>query len=443
MWSFAVVTAPGLPFMFSSLLLLIALAYAVQSWREYRFERSIQALIDRYQATDQDIHDFISITAHYLNTPVAILQNALDLLQSQKLVTALTYASLSDQLKDLGQFASGLQHATQESLADTQAVTANTMPDSHKGKTELSILVALKDRPVWISLLAVAIIIAGADITLTLTGAYTVSGLRAVNQLAFFILCLILILVSGYLYHKHKAGRQKQADLLQKVRNLHQTKQAFLDESSQKLQDYIDFLTINSSELQAHSDQSKLYLNGLAMLTELGGALGFVTTHAGAVNTATSSLVAPAIQAVLPGLQQQAQVRNITLEVDTPSALAARAEPEHIGKLTEILVGNAIKFTPEGGKVSLRVKAAGQHVTLVVTDAGPGLSDSARQHLFEPFSRGTSTETYDSQGLGMGLYNAQFLVRSLGGIIKLQAARPIGTVVTITLPGSKLAKLPG
>ncbi len=443
LWSFAVVTAPGLPFMFVSLLLLIALAYAIQSWREYRFERSVQALIDRYQATDQHIHDFINITAHYLNTPVAILQNALDLLQSQQLVAALTYTSLADQLKELGQFASGLQHTTQESLANTQSTAANTMPGSHKANSKLTALIALKDRPVWISLLAVAIVIAVVDITLTLTGAYIVSGLRVINQLAFFIFCLILILVSGYLYHKHKTRRQKQVDLLREIRNLHQTKQAFLDESSQKLQSYIDFLTTNSSELQAHPEQSKLYLNGLAMLTELGRALGFVTTHAGAVNTTTTSLVAPAIQAVLPGLQQQAQARNITLEVDTPSALTAQAEPEHLGELTEILVGNAIKFSPEGSKVSLQVKATGQHVTIAVTDAGSGLSDSARQHLFEPFSRGTSTETYDSQGLGMGLYNAQFLVQSLGGIIKLQATRPTGTLATITLHSGKLAKLPG
>lgn len=429
--------------MFISLLLLIALAYAIQSWREYRFERSVQALIDRYQATDQHIHDFINITAHYLNTPVAILQNALDLLQSQQLVAALTYTSLADQLKELGQFASGLQHTTQESLANTQSTAANTMPGSHKANSKLTALIALKDRPVWISLLAVAIVIAVVDITLTLTGAYIVSGLRVINQLAFFIFCIILILVSGYLYHKHKTRRQKQADLLREIRNLHQTKQAFLDESSQKLQSYIDFLTTNSSELQAHPEQSKLYLNGLAMLTELGRALGFVTTHAGAVNTTTTSLVAPAIQAVLPGLQQQAQARNITLEVDTPSALTAQAEPEHLGELTEILVGNAIKFSPEGSKVSLQVKATGQHVTIAVTDAGSGLSDSARQHLFEPFSRGTSTETYDSQGLGMGLYNAQFLVQSLGGIIKLQATRPTGTLATITLHSGKLAKLPG
>lgn len=92
------------------------------------------------------------------------------------------------------------------------------------------------------------------------------------------------------------------------------------------------------------------------------------------------------------------------------------------------LVGNAIKFTPEGGfiRVSYSVtdRKIRQELRFVVTDNGPGISVESQKMLFKPFSQGTRDATRIHGGTGLGLFLARRLARGLGGDISLIQSTP-------------------
>src|SRR5205085_3769522 len=102
-------------------------------------------------------------------------------------------------------------------------------------------------------------------------------------------------------------------------------------------------------------------------------------------------------------------------------------------ELARNLLHNAIKHTPVGGTLSVRVLADGRSAAFVVSDSGPGISAELQARLFQPFSSGDVRS-----GSGLGLAICQEIVRALGGTIALENREKDGRVVglgaTVRLP---------
>jgi PAS domain S-box-containing protein len=99
------------------------------------------------------------------------------------------------------------------------------------------------------------------------------------------------------------------------------------------------------------------------------------------------------------------------------------------------LLQNAIKFTPEGGRVELRMKRAGQRVHLIVSDTGRGIEPDFLPSVFDRFSQGDMSRTRRHSGLGLGLALAKQLVEMHGGTIEaVSAGAGRGATFTVTLP---------
>jgi CheY-like chemotaxis protein len=96
---------------------------------------------------------------------------------------------------------------------------------------------------------------------------------------------------------------------------------------------------------------------------------------------------------------------------------------------------NAIKFTPEGGRVELRMKRAGQRVHLIVSDTGRGIEPDFLPAVFDRFSQGDMSRTRRHGGLGLGLALAKQLVEMHGGTIEVASeGAGKGSTFTVTLP---------
>jgi PAS domain S-box-containing protein len=99
------------------------------------------------------------------------------------------------------------------------------------------------------------------------------------------------------------------------------------------------------------------------------------------------------------------------------------------------LLQNAIKFTPEGGRVELQMKRAGQRVRLIVSDTGRGIETDFLPSVFDRFSQGDMSRTRRHGGLGLGLALAKQLVEMHGGTIEASSAGAgRGATFTVTLP---------
>jgi signal transduction histidine kinase len=99
------------------------------------------------------------------------------------------------------------------------------------------------------------------------------------------------------------------------------------------------------------------------------------------------------------------------------------------------LVGNALKFTPEDGRVTVAVEPQGDFVRFSVRDTGPGISAEALPHLFEPFWQAKGAAR---QGTGLGLSISRALVEAHGGWLEVESEQGRGSTFSFTLPRAPL-----
>ena len=97
------------------------------------------------------------------------------------------------------------------------------------------------------------------------------------------------------------------------------------------------------------------------------------------------------------------------------------------------IVDNAIKYTPEGGRIRVRVGASAGEAVLEVSDTGPGVSPEAGARIFDRFYRATHPRD-DLSGSGLGLSIAKWAVEVNGGRLSLEPAPGGGSTFRITLP---------
>jgi len=123
---------------------------------------------------------------------------------------------------------------------------------------------------------------------------------------------------------------------------------------------------------------------------------------------------------------------SVILATDLSPALPAiDADEERILEVLENLLGNAVKFTPAGGSVTVGASARAAEVTIWVQDNGPGLSPEQQTHLFDRFWQGTKG---DRRGAGLGLTICRAIVEAHGGRIWAQSNAGEGTTVFFTIP---------
>lgn len=142
--------------------------------------------------------------------------------------------------------------------------------------------------------------------------------------------------------------------------------------------------------------------------------------------------VAPLVSEVVQLHAPIAEAKSIRLEAKLDDFLPQiRCDRGRILQVLSNLIGNAIKFTPEGGAISVRAFRGASDVLFAVTDTGPGMSDEHQAHVFESYWQ---AEPRAGHGLGLGLSIAKGLVESHGGKIWVESRIGHGSTFFVSLP---------
>jgi two-component system sensor histidine kinase VicK len=117
-----------------------------------------------------------------------------------------------------------------------------------------------------------------------------------------------------------------------------------------------------------------------------------------------------------------------------------QATVEGLDRIFNNLVSNAVKYTPEGGKVDVTLIRTAEGVTVEVEDSGIGIPEEAMSQLFEEFFRAPNAKSIEREGTGLGLSIVRDTVHNLGGQVSVKSKLGSGTKFTVTLPlaGQKL-----
>jgi signal transduction histidine kinase len=138
------------------------------------------------------------------------------------------------------------------------------------------------------------------------------------------------------------------------------------------------------------------------------------------------------LDATLETFGPLAAERSIALELDAGNGdLAFWGDPERVGQVLSNLVSNALKFTPEGGRVTVRAVESGFHTRIEVRDTGPGI---ASQHLPRVFDRFWRADAEGRRGTGLGLYIAKGIVETHRGRIWAESRVGAGSAFIFELP---------
>jgi signal transduction histidine kinase len=126
---------------------------------------------------------------------------------------------------------------------------------------------------------------------------------------------------------------------------------------------------------------------------------------------------------------------NLTIELaDAPEPLSVAADADPIEQVLVNLVDNAVKYSPDGGRIEVRVVRAGDRVRFSVRDEGLGIPPAAQDAIFEKFHRLDPNLTRGVGGTGLGLYICRGLVERMGGRIWVSSALGRGSTFTFELP---------
>lgn len=132
--------------------------------------------------------------------------------------------------------------------------------------------------------------------------------------------------------------------------------------------------------------------------------------------------------------QTLASSREITLEVGAPAMVPdVLADPDSIRRVLANLVGNALRYTPDSGRIALRARPLPHHVRFEVQDSGPGIAPEHRDRVFDRFYRIPGHEGPDG-GAGLGLAIARDLIEHNGGHIGVESEVGRGSTFWFTLP---------
>jgi len=134
-----------------------------------------------------------------------------------------------------------------------------------------------------------------------------------------------------------------------------------------------------------------------------------------------------------------ADEKNIPLRVEAADAVHVEGDRYRLQQVVVNLLDNAVKYTPEGGSVNVKVGADGDKAVLTVTDSGIGIPQEAQTHIFERFYRTDKARSRQMGGTGLGLSIVKSIGAAHGGQVSVQSAEGRGSTFRFEIPRSSVS----
>ncbi|MGD0719776.1 MAG: ATP-binding protein [Roseiarcus sp.] len=182
---------------------------------------------------------------------------------------------------------------------------------------------------------------------------------------------------------------------------------------------------------------SHIHESGQYLLHVFSDVLDMSRLEAGRVRLHRSEFgVEAAIRNAVRDIEATAQAKSLVIDIEANPSDLINADREAVERILVTLLRNAVKFTPDGGAISIGAQAFDEQIYIYVEDTGLGIATDDLSRLGRPFEQADMTLSNGMKGSGLGLAIANSLVELHGGSLRINSALGAGTVVLVALPKS-------
>lgn len=417
--------AVAIPYASIAFLGAFAVIYLYQGIQEANSRRRLLALQKRYKRTDELRKNYIDMTSHYLNTPIAKMQTTLDYLVSTKSITANSVSAAKQRIARLNQHAKMLLGSTEVSGADSKTFASNISKRS-----------SLFGPGTLVPMAGVLLVTLIINALFVWADKYDATVATLVIQSSFYVLSAAALFVAYNRFRTQKYATEATVQQINLEKQLTQSQSNFIANSSKTLED--DLLELDHlATTLTNVPKSEGFTNGVRSLKDAVAKLGYLnslTSHA-IVPTIPNQTIKDLAYEVINSLKAYADERHIGLDVVIEPGLTVLVDIDGFKQLLESTVHNAIKFSNPSGNVDVNIARHDKdNVKITVKDNGAGIPKDKLGQIFEPFGRATDSKQYDYEGIGLDLYMDKLIAEQCGGSIAIDSATGKGTTVTIILP---------
>ena len=402
--------ALGFPWLLLFLLLFLAIRLVWQARREVQANHRLRELLKRRQLLNEEETNFVSLASHYLNTPITIIQGAIDVLYTTKKLPQTTAKKLQDMTKAIASKAKSIAANLNEGQAETKStITPADMPKS------------IVMRPAVIAALsAVTGLVILSNWLFIGAGTLQPSLINIVTQLVALGV-LIQFVVSSQRYRAHSAQDLALVQAqLEQINRLEKTRDEFLHQTVSELSTDVETLRKYLSATGGLSNpQVKDGINRLKALLGRLDLLATIERSAKKLQKSTFSL-GGLTGGIKTAYAKELKAQGIDLDITSTQSFNVRQNREMLDLVITAMVDNAIKFAPKkDAKIVVSATRSGEQIKIRVSDNGPGVPADKVEALFKPFSRTQSALKFDYEGQGLSLYLAKLILGKNDGTIAL------------------------
>jgi signal transduction histidine kinase len=308
------------------------------------------------------------------------------------------------------------------------------------------------------SLVAVSLVMLMYIIACALHG--DVSRVAFANNLYFLALTGVIVVTGSYVHSRWRfrefvlryeldQNRKALEESNQKLKELDQIKSRFFANISHELRTPLTLLLAPLETLLRRFNRSMdqetgdllttMHANGMRLLKLINDLLDLVRLESGRMEVKQEPVeVEEFVKGLASAARQVADDKRLKLETYVDPGLGTvLADRDKLEKILLNLIFNALKFTPSGGRVSLRAEKQGEELVLTLSDTGMGISEKNLPFVFDRFWQADGSSKRKYQGVGIGLALVKELAEIQAGKVDVQSQEGKGTTFTVRLPYRK------
>jgi two-component system phosphate regulon sensor histidine kinase PhoR len=226
------------------------------------------------------------------------------------------------------------------------------------------------------------------------------------------------------------------------LKNLQQMKDDFVHAVSHDLKSPISAIAGLAYLLQQERREDAQYQKRLARIRDTAQSMADLVSdlldlgkmEAGLDPATERDNLVPLVEAVIDTLRHEAEAKQVSLETALPSEAWLPIAAARLRQALLNVVGNAIKYTPRGGRVFVEVTETASRLTIAVRDTGHGIPAADLPHVFDKFYRVCTGATANTPGTGLGLAIVRTIVDLHHGRVWVESAEGVGSTFFVDLP---------